>query len=80
MSAFKNYLDLEMGKIAASKKVKITKSECQKWRTKVLTFDLLKGLAPGVSFCQYFHVIDFILIFHQSDFDYLTYIKKTYVT
>lgn len=78
MSAFKNYLAHEVQQ-RSSKKKKISTSELARWHKQILSFDVLKGNDPGVSFCKYFGVIDFILLYHQPGFDYMGYIKKTYV-
>ena len=57
---------------------KITQAEFDQWQTQV-SFDLLRGLRYGQSFCNHFGVSDNILYYEFSWLNADEYIEQTYV-
>jgi len=58
---------------------KITQAEFDHWQT-VVSFDLLKGLRYGQSFCNHFGVSDNILYYEFSWLNANDYIKRAYIS
>lgn len=56
----------------------ITKQEFLDWK-KSYTFDGLKGIDYGVSFCLHFEIIDYLLVFSHDAEWCDNYIKKVYL-
>jgi hypothetical protein len=57
---------------------RITETEFNEWQ-KVVSFDILKGVRYGQSFCNYFGISDNILYYEFSWLNAEDYIRKTYI-
>lgn len=83
MSALSQIIKLENERRDRAKKrpkgLQVTIQDFRYWIDKVLVFDVIKGLRPGQSFCNYFHITDYVLMYSGSEFDYPAYIKKMYI-
>lgn len=55
----------------------ITDEQYQEWKRHYL-FEAVKGRQYGQSFCEYFEIVDYILMFSNST-EADTYIKRTYI-
>jgi hypothetical protein len=55
----------------------ITAEQYQAWQQHYL-FEAVKGRPYGQSFCEYFEIIDYILMFSNST-EADSYIKRTYI-
>lgn len=56
----------------------ITEAEFDQWQT-IVSFDLLKGLRYGQSFCNHFGITDNILYYEFSWLNADEYIKRSYI-
>lgn len=57
---------------------KISQIEYDNWQRE-LSFDILRGLRTGQSFCNHFGIIDNILYYEFSWINAEEYIKRTYL-
>lgn len=57
---------------------RITQAEFDEWQ-KYVSFDIIKGLRYGQSFCNYFKITDNILYYEFSWLNAEDYIRKTYL-
>ena len=57
---------------------RITVAEFEEWQ-KHTSFDIMRGLRYGQSFCNYFGIIDNILYYEFSWLNAEDYIKRTYI-
>ena len=57
---------------------KITQEQFSEWEKQV-SFDILKGLRYGQSFCNYFDITDNILYYEFSWLNAEDYIKRAYI-
>jgi hypothetical protein len=57
---------------------RITVTEFEQWQ-KAASFDIMKGLRYGQSFCNYFGITDNILYYEFSWLNAEDYIKRTYI-
>ena len=59
--------------------LKISQSDFEHWQ-KLYTWDALKGIEYGVSFCQHFEIYDAVLqLFDNHTDDIEKYIRESYV-
>ena len=59
--------------------LEISESDFEHWQ-KLYTWDALKGIEYGVSFCQYFEIYDVVLqLFSLHTIDVEKYIRESYV-
>lgn len=58
--------------------LRITEEQFTQWQ-KQLTFDLVKGLRYGQSFCNYFNITDNILYYEFSWLNAEEYIRRAYI-
>jgi hypothetical protein len=58
--------------------IRIDNREFTRWK-KHYTFDALKGMKYGQSFCEYFDVTDYILYYTREPNRCDKYIRKTYI-
>ena len=59
--------------------LKITKPQFEHWQ-KLYTWDALKGIKYGSSFCQYFEIYDAVLeLFNLHTDEFEKYIRESYV-
>ena len=58
--------------------LKITQKQFDEWH-KQLSFDILKGLRYGQSFCNYFDITDNILYYEFSWLNAEEYIRRAYL-
>lgn len=56
----------------------ITEAEFEAWK-KLYTFEGLRGLRYGQSFCKHFGITDNLLFFSLTPTDVDTYIRKKYI-
>jgi len=57
---------------------KITQAQFDEWQSQV-SFDILKGLRYGQSFCNHFNINDNILYYEFSWLNAEEYIKRAYI-
>jgi hypothetical protein len=71
-------MDLSMFDALESAKF-ITESDFQRWK-KSFVFSALKGKSYGKSFCEYFSIKDYIVLFTMKDIDDCDrYIRQHYI-
>lgn len=59
--------------------LRISESDFEHWQ-KLYTWDALKGIEYGVSFCQHFEIYDVVLqLFSLHTIDVEKYIREAYV-
>ena len=58
--------------------IKITEEQFAAWQ-KTVSFDIMKGLRYGQSFCNHFGILDNILYYEFSWLNAEEYIKRTYI-
>ena len=58
--------------------LKITREQFEQWQ-KQSSFDIMKGLRYGQSFCNHFKITDNILYYEFSWLNAEEYIKRTYI-
>lgn len=61
-----------------SRNFAISQQQYNRWR-KVADFDMIKGKSLAESFCEYFDIIDYILLFGKTNHAADGYIRKTYL-
>ena len=77
---FKNMADQLLARFNA-RDLRITQTEFEHWQ-KLYTWDAIKGIAYGESFCKYFEIYDAVLmLFNQSRStdEFESYIQEIYV-
>jgi hypothetical protein len=75
---FKNMVDQLSARFNA-RDLEISESDFEHWQ-KLYTWDALKGIEYGVSFCQYFEIYDVVLqLFSLHTIDVEKYIRESYV-
>ena len=62
-----------------ARNLKISESDFEHWQ-KLYTWDAIKGVEYGASFCQYFEIYDAVLqLIHKDTGDMEKYIRESYV-
>jgi hypothetical protein len=75
---FKNMVD-QLGARFNARDLKISESDFEHWQ-KFYTWDALKGMEYGASFCQYFEIYDAVLqLFKLHTNELEQYIRESYV-
>jgi hypothetical protein len=75
---FKNMVDQLSARFDA-RDLKISESDFEHWQ-KLYTWDALKGIEYGLSFCQYFEIYDAVLqLFDMHTHELEQYIRASYV-
>jgi hypothetical protein len=75
---FKNMVDQLSARFNA-RDLEISESDFEHWQ-KLYTWDALKGIEYGVSFCQHFEIYDVVLqLFSLHTIDVEKYIRESYV-
>jgi hypothetical protein len=75
---FKNMVDQLSARFDA-RNLKISESDFEHWQ-KLYTWDAIKGVEYGASFCQYFEIYDAVLqLIHKDTGDMEKYIRESYV-
>jgi hypothetical protein len=77
---FKNMADQLLARFSA-RDLRITRTEFEHWQ-KLYTWDAIKGMAYGESFCKYFEIYDAALMLfnqHRSTDEFESYIREAYV-
>jgi hypothetical protein len=75
---FKNMVD-QLGARFNARDLKISESDFEHWQ-KLYTWDALKGIEYGASFCQYFEIYDAVLHYFRLHTNELEqYIRESYV-
>jgi len=77
---FKNMADQLLARFSA-RDLRITQTQFEHWQ-KLYTWDAIKGIAYGESFCKYFEIYDAVLmLFNQSRSidEFESYIQEIYV-
>lgn len=77
---FKNIADQLSARFNA-RDLKISRSDFEHWQ-KLYTWDAIKGMAYGESFCKYFEIYDAALMLfnqHRSTDEFESYIREAYV-
>ena len=75
---FKNMVDQLSARFNA-RDLKISESDFEHWQ-KLYTWDAIKGVKYGASFCQYFEIYDAVLQLFDNHTDELEkYIRESYV-
>ena len=75
---FKNMVDQLSARFDA-RNLKISESDFEHWQ-KLYTWDAIKGVKYGASFCQYFEIHDAVLqLIHKDTGDMEKYIRESYV-
>jgi hypothetical protein len=75
---FKNMVDQLSARFNA-RDLKISEFDFEHWQ-KLYTWDALKGIEYGVSFCQHFEIYDVVLqLFSLHTIDVEKYIREAYV-
>jgi hypothetical protein len=75
---FKNMVDQLSARFNA-RDLKISESDFEHWQ-KLYTWDALKGIEYGLSFCQYFEIYDAVLqLFDMHTPEPEQYIRASYV-
>lgn len=62
----------------SSRNFAINQKQYNRWR-KVADFDMLKGKTLSQSFCDYFDINDYILLYGKTSINADRYIRKTYL-
>lgn len=77
---FKDMADQLLARFSA-RDLRITPTEFEHWQ-KLYTWDAIKGMAYGESFCKYFEIYDAALMLfnqHRSTDEFESYIREAYV-
>jgi len=69
----------QLGARCNARDLKISESDFEHWQ-KLYTWDALKGIEYGASFCQYFEIYDAVLqLFRLHTNELEQYIRESYV-
>jgi hypothetical protein len=77
---FKNMADQLLARFNA-RDLRITRTQFEHWQ-KLYTWDAIKGISYGESFCKYFEIYDAVLMLfnqHRSTDEFENYIQEAYV-
>ena len=77
---FKNMADHLLARFSA-RDLRISQSQFEHWQ-KLYTWDAIKGMAYGESFCKYFEIYDATLMLfnrHRNTDELESYIREAYV-
>jgi hypothetical protein len=77
---FKDMVD-QLGAKVSARDLRITRTEFEHWQ-KLYTWDAIKGIPYGESFCKFFEIYDAVLmLFNQSRStdEFESYIQEIYV-